>query len=46
MTYGHESTAIDELMEIADQRMYEDKAMRKGAAGAARVATFPTRAVL
>jgi diguanylate cyclase (GGDEF)-like protein/putative nucleotidyltransferase with HDIG domain len=46
VTYGHESTAIDELMEIADQRMYDDKAARKGVNLTTRVATFPTRAVL
>src|SRR5205085_1573841 len=46
VTYGQEGTAIDELMETADQRMYEDKAARKQDAAAARVATFPTRALL
>jgi len=34
------------LMEIADQRMYADKAARKQSAAAARVATFPARAAL
>jgi diguanylate cyclase (GGDEF)-like protein/putative nucleotidyltransferase with HDIG domain len=46
VTYGQEGTAIDELMEIADQRMYEDKAARKQGVAAAHVATYPTRALL
>jgi diguanylate cyclase (GGDEF)-like protein/putative nucleotidyltransferase with HDIG domain len=29
-TYGADGTAIDELMEVADQRMYQDKLCRKG----------------
>ncbi|MCI0487143.1 MAG: diguanylate cyclase [Blastocatellia bacterium] len=28
-TYGEDGTAIEELMEVADQRMYEDKAVRR-----------------
>jgi len=28
-TYGEDGLAIDELMEVADQRMYEDKVARK-----------------
>lgn len=46
VTYGQDGTAIDELMEIADRRMYEDKAARKQGAAAARVAAFPTRTLL
>ena len=42
-TYGQDGTAIDELMEMADQRMYEDKFARKRAQGSARVAAFPSR---
>jgi diguanylate cyclase (GGDEF)-like protein/putative nucleotidyltransferase with HDIG domain len=46
-TYGEDGSAIDELMEVADQRMYEDKIARKRNASntAARVATFPARSV-
>src|SRR6185295_6846610 len=39
-TYGQDGTAIDELMEVADQRMYEDKLARKRNASALRVAAF------
>lgn len=40
VTYGPDGTAIDELMEIADQRMYEDKAVRKlGLTTSARAAS-------
>jgi diguanylate cyclase (GGDEF)-like protein/putative nucleotidyltransferase with HDIG domain len=46
VTYGQDGAAIDELMEIADQRMYEDKATRKQDATAARAAASPSRAVL
>jgi diguanylate cyclase (GGDEF)-like protein len=42
-TYGEDGTAIDELMEVADQRMYEDKIARGRNAAALRVATFPAR---
>lgn len=42
-TYGQDGLAIDELMEIADQRMYEDKLARKRNASASRVAIFPSR---
>lgn len=44
-TYGQDGMAIDELMEVADQRMYEDKLARKRGVQLARVATFPVRAV-
>jgi diguanylate cyclase (GGDEF)-like protein/putative nucleotidyltransferase with HDIG domain len=45
--YGQDGSAIDELMEVADQRMYEDKIARKRSASntSARVATFPNRSV-
>ncbi|HKP86296.1 MAG TPA: diguanylate cyclase [Blastocatellia bacterium] len=42
-TYGQDGTAIDELMEVADQRMYEDKLARKRNQSALRVAAFPAR---
>jgi diguanylate cyclase (GGDEF)-like protein/putative nucleotidyltransferase with HDIG domain len=42
-TYGEDGTAIDELMEVADQRMYEDKIARRRNAPPLRVATFPAR---
>ena len=42
-TYGADGTAIDELMEVADQRMYQDKIARRRDAAAMRVATFPAR---
>jgi diguanylate cyclase (GGDEF)-like protein len=42
-TYGQDGTAIDELMEVADGRMYEDKLDRKRIANAHRVATFTAR---
>jgi len=41
--YGTDGVAIDELMEIADQRMYEDKIARKRNASSMRVASFPAR---
>ena len=41
-TYGQDGTAIDELMEVADQRMYQDKFARRNAS-APRVAAFPAR---
>jgi len=37
-TYGQDGEAIDELMEVADQRMYEDKMARKRLVWAARAA--------
>jgi GGDEF domain-containing protein len=40
-TYGLDGMAIDELMEVADQRMYEDKVDRKRSASVLRVAAFP-----
>jgi diguanylate cyclase (GGDEF)-like protein/putative nucleotidyltransferase with HDIG domain len=46
VTYGQDGTAIDELMEVADQRMYKDKSARKQGAIAARVAASPTRSLL
>ena len=42
-TYGQDGTAIDELMEVADQRMYQDKIARRRNASALRVAAFPAR---
>jgi len=42
-TYGPDGTAIDELMEVADQRMYQDKIARRRDASSLRVATFPVR---
>ncbi|HJZ68350.1 MAG TPA: GGDEF domain-containing protein, partial [Blastocatellia bacterium] len=42
-TYGSDGTAIDELMEVADQRMYQDKIARRRSASSMRVATFPAR---
>jgi diguanylate cyclase (GGDEF)-like protein/putative nucleotidyltransferase with HDIG domain len=42
VTYGEDGTAIDELMEVADRRMYEDKARRKENAAAARMTALPT----
>jgi diguanylate cyclase (GGDEF)-like protein len=42
-TYGQDGTAIEELMEVADQRMYEDKIARGRSAAALRVASFPAR---
>ena len=41
--YGQDGMAIDELMEVADQRMYEDKFVRKRGAAMAQVASFPSR---
>ena len=42
-TYGVDGTAIDELMEVADQRMYQDKLARRRNASALRVAPFAMR---
>jgi diguanylate cyclase (GGDEF)-like protein/putative nucleotidyltransferase with HDIG domain len=42
-TYGQDGTAIDELMEVADQRMYQDKFDRRRNAAALRLAVFPAR---
>jgi diguanylate cyclase (GGDEF)-like protein/putative nucleotidyltransferase with HDIG domain len=42
-TYGQDGTAIDELMEVADQRMYQDKIARRRNASTLRVAAFRTR---
>jgi GGDEF domain-containing protein len=41
--YGQDGTAIDELMEVADQRMYQDKFDRRRNAAALRFAAFPAR---
>jgi diguanylate cyclase (GGDEF)-like protein/putative nucleotidyltransferase with HDIG domain len=46
VTYGLEGTAIEELMEIADQRMYADKAARKQSASPARGGNVAARAAL
>ena len=37
-TYGQDGAAIDELMEVADKRMYEDKIARKRSGSVARAA--------
>ncbi|HEU4390741.1 MAG TPA: HD domain-containing phosphohydrolase [Blastocatellia bacterium] len=42
-TYGEDGVILDELMEVADSRMYDDKAGRKLTAAAAGVVQFPTR---
>jgi diguanylate cyclase (GGDEF)-like protein/putative nucleotidyltransferase with HDIG domain len=43
-TYGQDGTAIDELMEVADQRMYQDKiARRRNAVPPLRVVGVPAR---
>ena len=42
-TYGVDGTAIDELMEVADQRMYQDKLARRRSSLGLRVAPLPTR---
>ncbi|HLG12925.1 MAG TPA: HD domain-containing phosphohydrolase [Blastocatellia bacterium] len=44
-TYGEDGHAIDELMEVADQRMYEDKISRKRGALSMRVLSFPARSI-
>jgi len=44
-TYGQDGTAIDELMEVADKRMYEDKIARGRSAAALRVASFTARSM-
>jgi diguanylate cyclase (GGDEF)-like protein len=45
-TYGEDGTALDELMEVADQRMYQDKIARRRTASALRVAAFPRSAAV
>ncbi|HWC77212.1 MAG TPA: diguanylate cyclase, partial [Blastocatellia bacterium] len=40
-TYGEDGFAIDELMEVADQRMYQDKVARKRAQSAVRFVAMP-----
>jgi diguanylate cyclase (GGDEF)-like protein len=45
-TYGPDGTAIDELMEVADKRMYEDKIARGRSAAALRVAPFTARSAV
>jgi diguanylate cyclase (GGDEF)-like protein len=42
-TYGPDGSAIDELMEVADQRMYQDKIARRRDSSTSRVAAFPLR---
>jgi len=42
-TYGQDGTAIDELMEVADQRMYQDKIARRRNAPPLRVVSLPAR---
>src|SRR4029079_3259675 len=42
-TYGQDGTAIDDLMEVADQRMYQDKLARRRVASSMRAAQFPAR---
>jgi len=42
-TYGQDGIAIDELMEVADQRMYQDKIARRRNASTLRVAELHTR---
>ncbi|HKV37897.1 MAG TPA: HD domain-containing phosphohydrolase, partial [Blastocatellia bacterium] len=42
-TYGIDGFAIDELMEVADQRMYDDKLARKRGPTSARAAVAPIR---
>jgi len=42
-TYGQDGTALDELMEVADQRMYQDKIARRRNASTLRVAELRTR---
>ena len=44
-TYGQDGEAIDELMEVADQRMYEDKIARKRKVYVARAGAGPAQAV-
>lgn len=44
-TYGQDGELIDELMEVADQRMYEDKIARKRKAWAARAGAGTNSAV-
>ena len=42
-TYGEDGVILDELMEVADSRMYEDKTGRKRTTAAAGVVQFPSR---
>jgi diguanylate cyclase (GGDEF)-like protein/putative nucleotidyltransferase with HDIG domain len=42
-TYGEDGTAIDELMEVADQRMYQDKIARRRSAPPPRVLSIPAQ---
>jgi len=42
-TYGQDGTAIDELMEVADQRMYDDKIARRRNASTLPVAALGAR---
>jgi diguanylate cyclase (GGDEF)-like protein/putative nucleotidyltransferase with HDIG domain len=45
-TYGQDGTALDELMEVADQRMYRDKIGRRRNSSALRVAAVPRSAAV
>jgi diguanylate cyclase (GGDEF)-like protein len=42
-TYGEDGVILDELMEVADKRMYQDKTGRRQNAAAAGVVHFPAR---
>jgi len=42
-TLGSDGFDISELMEVADQNMYQDKLARKGVAPVARVAARPAQ---
>ncbi|HXG63992.1 MAG TPA: diguanylate cyclase [Blastocatellia bacterium] len=42
-TYGEDGHTIEELMEVADERMYEDKAARKRETSPLRLANFPAK---
>jgi len=42
-TYGQDGTAIDELMEVADQRMYDDKIARRRNSSTLPVAALGAR---
>jgi diguanylate cyclase (GGDEF)-like protein/putative nucleotidyltransferase with HDIG domain len=42
-TFGTDGFAIDELMEVADQRMYEDKLARKRSQSAGHMSAAPAR---
>ncbi|HXG67250.1 MAG TPA: GGDEF domain-containing protein, partial [Blastocatellia bacterium] len=42
-TYGQDGNTIEELMEVADERMYEDKVARKRETSPLRLANFPAK---